>query len=82
MVSAVAQYTMHEGELVIVLQPAIRVSDQTKLIQLTLTARLPLDQGANTKSILERFDIGREWIVRGFADITTKEFQSIWKRKD
>ena len=82
MASIVAQYTWPEGELTVALQPAIRVSDQTKLVQLNLTARLPLKEGADTQSILERFDIGREWIVRGFADITTKEMQTVWKRKD
>lgn len=82
MVSAVAQYTWPEGELAVALQPAIRVSDQKKLVQLNLTARLPLKEGANTQSILDHFDIGREWIVRGFVDITTKEMQKVWQRKD
>ena len=82
MVSAVTQYAMPEGELTVALQPAIRVSDNSKLVQLILVARLPLREGANTQSILHCFDLGREWIVRGFADITTTELQSIWKRKD
>ncbi len=81
MVNVVAQYSWPEGEMTIVLQPVIRVLDQTKLVQLILTARLPLLDGANTQSILECFDIGREWIVRGFADITTREMQALWKRK-
>ncbi len=83
MVSVLAQYAFgHEGELTVALQPVIRVSDQAKLVQLNLTARLPLPKNADTQTILSRFDVGREWIVRGFADITTSEMQSIWKRKD
>ena len=80
--SVLAQYSWPEGELAAALQPAIRVADQKKLVQLILTARLPLREGTDTQAILNCFDIGREWIVRGFADLTTRKMQSVWKRKD
>ena len=80
--SVLAQYSWPQGELTVALQPAIRVADQKKLVQLILTARLPLRDGTDTPSILNCFDIGREWIVRGFADLTTRTMQSVWKRKD
>ena len=82
MVSIASQYTWaDQGELHIALQPAIRLSDQAKLIQLILTARLPLAGETDTQFVLGRFDLGRERIVRGFADVTTKEMHSLWKRK-
>jgi hypothetical protein len=42
---------------------------------LNLTAR-----GLLGKST-EFLDLGREWIVRSFAEMTTTEMHEVWKRK-
>lgn len=64
----------------ITLEPRIRLSDQKQLLSLTLTARGMLDS-LDISKINEHFNLGHEYIVRGFTDITTPEAHSIWKRK-
>jgi uncharacterized protein (TIGR04255 family) len=82
LVTVSARYTWPEqGQLDVALGPAIRVADQSKLIQLVLAARLPVPAGADTRAVMAKFDVGREWVVRGFADVTTGKMHSHWKRK-
>jgi uncharacterized protein (TIGR04255 family) len=52
------------------------------MLLLELTARgISLDK--STESMWGWFDMAREWIAYGFADLTNKEAQKrIWKRKD
>jgi hypothetical protein len=46
---------------------------------LTLTARgAPI--GAGVAGALEFLDLGRRWIVRGFADLTTERMHIAWRR--
>jgi hypothetical protein len=60
-------------------QHALRSIDNAEVLQLSLTARgLPSDAG--DAAILRWFDSGREWIVRGFADLTTSEAHKHWRR--
>ena len=47
------------------------------VIWLTLTARGGLEQG-DEASLGCRLDVGREWIVRGFADVTSKTMHRHW----
>ncbi len=63
------------GRLHVDLQAAVRNSDGRQIYVLNLTAR-----GMIGKST-EFFDLGREWIVRTFAEITTPEMHKIWGRK-
>ena len=69
------------GRLHVVEEPRIKLEDGSPLIRLTLTAR-----GAPTKKdfggVMAFFDIGREFIVRGFASITTAQMHRIWGRTD
>lgn len=68
------------GRLHIVVQPAVRPRDAKEVLQLTLTARgRPNTSGLD--DILEWFDLGHEWIVRGFTDFTTTTMHEIWGRK-
>lgn len=58
---------------------AARQSDGAELIQLALTAR-GVPQESGTDAILAWFDVGREWVVRGFTDITTEKMHRLWGR--
>lgn len=81
-VNILTRYVMHgnKGRLHINLQPAIRKRDAKEIFQLVLTAR-GIPASSKLEDILGWFDLGHEWIVRGFADFTTEEMHKIWGRK-
>ena len=58
---------------------AIRQSDQQEGIQIMLTAR-GRPQSDSDADILRFMDLGREWIVRGFTDLTSKKAHLLWGR--
>ena len=65
------------GRLHVSLTPAREEEDQSPIFVLTLTARgAPLGQGIN--GALDFFDLGREWIVKGFSDLTTPDMHRVW----
>ncbi len=67
------------GRLHVSVQPAIRNSDKKEILQLTLTVRgKPADNNEN--AIMAFLDLGREWVVRGFAELTTPEMHKLWER--
>lgn len=80
-VSFNTKYVMPEekGRLHVTLEPRIRKRDGKEVLQLNLVAR-----GKPTSSHLEDittwFDLGREWIVRGFTDLTTEKMHKLWER--
>lgn len=80
-VSISARYILADkkGRLHIEMQPAI-TRDAKEILQLNLTAR-GKPESSNLESILEWFDLGHEWIVRGFTDFTAKEMHNFWGRK-
>ncbi len=63
------------GRLHVDVQAAFRNSDSKPMFVLNFTARGML--GTTT----EFFDLGREWIVRSFATMTTEEMHQVWKRR-
>jgi uncharacterized protein (TIGR04255 family) len=68
------------GRLHVSLQPAYRSQDGTdsEIFVLTLTARgKPLGKGL--EGALAFLDLGHEWIVRGFKDLTTPEMHQVWQ---
>ena len=69
------------GRLRFSVDPAYRRSDGKPIIVLNLVARGKSD-GEGTDGIMKFLDTGHEWIVRGFAAITTVEMQKIWGRCD
>lgn len=69
----------NRGRLHISLLPAIRNSDKVELLQLTVSAH-GRPAGSDIDSVMDWCDLGHEWIVRGFADFTTTEAHSIWRR--
>ncbi|MCL4850148.1 MAG: TIGR04255 family protein [Bryobacteraceae bacterium] len=63
------------GRLHVDAQAALRNADNRPMFVVTLTARGML--GKTT----EFLDLGRQWIVRSFAEITTPEMHLVWKRR-
>jgi len=69
------------GRLHVDIQPAFRNPDFRPMLILNLTARgAPL--GPGQLGMMAFFDLGREWIVRGFAAITNDRMHAIWRRVD
>lgn len=69
------------GRLHVQAEPRIKVEDASPLLRLTLTARgAPLEK--NLKGVLAFFDVGREFVVRGFTSVTTSKMHKIWERTD
>lgn len=68
------------GRLHVAVEPVYRSADDMPMFALTLTARgRPL--GVGVPGVLAFLDLGREWIVRSFASITTPQMHTIWRRK-
>lgn len=71
----------NKGRLHISLRPAQRRKDKSPVLLLELTAR-GIPNSTEMASIRSWFAMGREWIVRGFADITRQNVQQErWGRK-
>lgn len=67
------------GRLTVEAKPAYRRSDRSGIIVVSMTARgEPIGTGVD--GALAFFDLGREWIVRGFADLTTSKMHVRWGR--
>jgi uncharacterized protein (TIGR04255 family) len=66
----------HVGRLHVDIQPAFRTTDNKPMYLFHLTARGQLGRG------IEFFDLGRHWIVKSFAALTSPEMHKVWKRKD
>ena len=58
---------------------AQRQFDQREVIQLRLTARGE-PESDDAAGVLSWMDLGREWIVRGFADLTSPKAHALWER--
>ena len=68
------------GRLHVAVEPVYRSADDVPMFALTLTARgRPLSDGVS--GVLEFLDLGRQWIVRTFASITTPKMHALWRRK-
>jgi hypothetical protein len=64
------------GRLHVDVQPAFRTSDSRPMYVFHLTARGQVGKSS------EFFDVGRRWIVKSFAALTTPRMHEVWKRKD
>ena len=68
------------GRLHVNLSPRFRTADKTPIYFLHLMARgAPLGEGV--EGVEAFLDLGREWVVRGFADVTTGAMHKVWRRK-
>lgn len=69
------------GRLHVSVDNAYRRSDSRAMLVLNMVARgRPIGDGLT--GVLRFMDVGHEWIVRGFASITTKQMHEIWGRLD
>ncbi len=69
------------GRLYVTAQPSWSTADGRPVWVMHLMARgAPI--GAGIEGAFEFFDLGREWVVRGFADLTTDAMQHAWERVD
>jgi uncharacterized protein (TIGR04255 family) len=71
--------TDRKGRLRVSMQPVFSQPLGKEVLQFTLTAR-GKPGSSNLEDILQWFDIGHEWIVRGFADLTSPEMHKTWGR--
>ena len=69
------------GRLRITVEPAYHRSDRVPMFVMKNIARGRLE-GSDMEEVLRGLDIGHEWIVRGFASITTPEMHRVWRRTD
>jgi uncharacterized protein (TIGR04255 family) len=68
------------GRLYLSALPAL--SDAQKPIYLVQMSGRTTPVGSEIKDVLAALDLGHEWVVRGFADVTTKSMHKIWGRED
>ncbi len=70
-----------QGRLHVSLRHARRIKDSTPTILLELTAR-GIPESSELIQVQEWFSLSREWIVRGFSDLTNSDVQQmVWARK-
>ena len=69
------------GRLHVECVPAVDMKTQAPLLVLSLTAR-GAPAGEDIDDALAFLDRGREWIVRGFAAVTTSDMHRVWGRLD
>lgn len=67
------------GRLHFTLQRVFRAIDEREAIQLQLFAR-GKPKSSSLEDILSWMDLGRDWIVRGFTDMTSPEAHKLWGR--
>ena len=68
----------NKGRLHVTLQTGFKLPDNTPLISLESRARGVI-QDASDSAVWDWFELAHEWIVKGFADLTSSEAQkSLW----
>jgi len=67
------------GRLRVSFNHALRVRDEQPIIQLQLTAR-GKPTTSEDASVFEWLKLGREWVVRGFTELTTDKMHLEWQR--
>jgi uncharacterized protein (TIGR04255 family) len=68
------------GRLHVSFSPVIRGRDGKEVLQMTLTAR-GAPRSSSDEDVFAWLDLGRKWVVRGFADFTTETMHKIWGRQ-
>jgi uncharacterized protein (TIGR04255 family) len=67
------------GRLYLSAVPAL--SDDQKPIYLVQLFGRTAPAGSEIKDVMAALDIGHEWVVRGFADVTAKSMHKVWGRE-
>jgi uncharacterized protein (TIGR04255 family) len=68
------------GRLYVSFVPVIRRRDGKEVLQMTLIARGE-PKSPDTEDVFSWLDLGRKWVVRGFADFTTEKMHEIWGKQ-
>lgn len=81
-VSMQVVYRLEEnaGRLYVQFNPVIRGRDGKEVLQMSLTAR-GAPKSSSDEDVFAWLDLGRKWVVRGFADFTTPEIHKIWEKQ-
>lgn len=80
-----SQYVIHDenhapiGRLYVSVEPRHAMDGETPICVMSLTVRCK-PQGPDINGIIKTMDIGHEWIVRGFATLTSTEMHDAWRR--
>jgi uncharacterized protein (TIGR04255 family) len=69
----------HRGRLRFATMQVLRQFDNREAVQLRLVARGMPESSADS-DVMNWMDFGREWIVRGFTDLTSPSAHKLWKR--
>ncbi|MDE0146441.1 MAG: TIGR04255 family protein [Nitrospira sp.] len=69
-----------KGRMHVVVEPKLRTRDGKEVLQVTLTC-LGRPNAPTIENIFNWFDLGHEWIVQGFTQLTTHEMHQIWERR-
>ncbi len=69
-----------QDQLHVSLVQAIRAQDEKEILRFDLTVRGPIEH-AEKGEVTQWFDKAREWIVNGFADLTSKDAHNYWRRR-
>lgn len=80
-----ARYVMeHQGQpigrLHINCHTALDLAQNEPVVVINLTAR-GAPRSPDLDGVLAFMDMGREWVVRGFADLTTPQMHVVWERE-
>jgi len=68
------------GRLYVTFNPVLRARDGKEVLQMTLTAR-GAPKSSNDEDVFAWLDMGRKWVVRGFADFTTDTMHKVWGKQ-
>jgi uncharacterized protein (TIGR04255 family) len=69
----------HSGRLHVTCQRVIRPTDERHAVHFQLYA-VSKPKSSELNDIVAQLDIGHEWIVRGFADLTSPHAHKLWGR--
>jgi uncharacterized protein (TIGR04255 family) len=69
------------GRLHATIEPLYRRDDGAPMLSFSLTARIR-PQRSESPEALEALDLGRRWVVEGFASLTSERMHEIWGRCD
>jgi uncharacterized protein (TIGR04255 family) len=68
------------GRLHVTVQPAFLNEDPIFIANLTARGRVA-EAGDSLDDALKFLDIGREWVVRAFSELTTSSMHAVWRRR-
>lgn len=68
------------GRLYVGVTPVLRSRDGKEVLQMTLTAR-GAPKSPNPEDVFAWLDLGRRWVVKGFADFTTDTMHEVWGKQ-